>query len=470
MAPAAVTGLPQDIAPAAREHLEHLTARITARQDTLGERTAIEAPGWALDALGPVPTEQSARAQWVERAGIVAGHREATGYDNDAQPLGTMPGVSATERRASYAQAWDALGRPEAGLDEAAMSEGQLRVRVRAAQAELNWAPPYVDDTLREAETARETARQAAALARAQAAQALQIGDLDAAEKYAADAADREQAAAVNEAAIGPLTETAQTRATWAGSTAVTLDAGGRSWVELQRRGISLGDEPDRTDTQTWLAAERAARTADDEHRVITETDLTDEQTAQDAHEHAATIDVGELDQLPETAAQDEQWDRDLTTTDDAAIQSGEQVAETDEPVEAAEAAGAGQDEPSAEVTSPAAGTSVIEPDLGAGQEKGWGRSRAHAVLQATADAEQIEAAATVAALSLATALDRASQDASYTDPADLDDTQDHERADMGESADQARRRREGADDLDHQRAAAATAGREAGMDLSSDG
>ncbi len=99
----------------------------------------------------------------------VAAHREATGWEDEQQALSAVPGLAATEQRASYTAAWEVLGRPEAALDETGMSEGRLHARVRAGQLERAWAPPHADAALRAAETERETARQATAIARAHA-------------------------------------------------------------------------------------------------------------------------------------------------------------------------------------------------------------------------------------------------------------------------------------------------------------
>src|SRR5204863_401556 len=128
-APHASHTIPTDIAPLAARHLEHLDSRIGDRRRVLGERLAADTPRWALDAFGLPPADDAARRMWQERVSLVAAHREATGWTDEHRPIGPMPGLSATERRASYVAAWDALGRPEAGLSEAAMSDGRLRAR-----------------------------------------------------------------------------------------------------------------------------------------------------------------------------------------------------------------------------------------------------------------------------------------------------------------------------------------------------
>jgi conjugative relaxase-like TrwC/TraI family protein len=466
--------VPGEVAPQAEEHLRHLKSRMDQRCAALGERLADDAPAWALETLGPVPViparsadsahdvdEQHAaavqrRAEWVEKAGIVAGHREATGWDDPHRPLGPMPGLAATERRASYARSWEALGRPEAGLDEAAMTEGQLRVRVRAMRAELAWAPPHADAALRAAETAHELARQDAVLARARAEHADENGDHEAAAQALADAAEAEQTAALKAASIEVLTMSARGRSAWAGATAEGINLGTRAEAELRRRGIDLGQEPDLTSSEDWLSAERDALLAEDDERPITETDLHNELAEHlpdysDAANSGAPTSVMDAEQggsevLNSTASSaDEAIDEDRGAEQDApdtaeladdGINSAEQGAP-----DAAELTGdgvdsAGQSAPDAADVAPAS-TPVSS-------------SAAHQVLPEDASAAQLEAAATITALALQRARDRASHDAAHVSEADLDDTADQAAA---ESPEAGRRRRDAAD----QQAAAGT-------------
>jgi conjugative relaxase-like TrwC/TraI family protein len=284
--------LPGDIAPAAADHLRQVGKRIDARRDALAEQTAEQQPAWALDALGPLPADtagtQVERADWLAKAGAIAAHREATGWSDEARAIGSMPGLSSTERRASYAAAWDALGQPEAGLDDAALSDGQLRVRVRARESELTWAPPHADDALRAAEHEAETARHEAVLARAAAEQATLAGEHDRADELLR-AAEQHDAAHTERAAVAAgLDQTARARSAWAFAAAPTLDAGQRALAEAERRGLDLGDEPDRTTPEEWLDADRQARRQDDATRVITEADVIDDhdvaESSPDAH------------------------------------------------------------------------------------------------------------------------------------------------------------------------------------------
>jgi conjugative relaxase-like TrwC/TraI family protein len=268
--------IPADVSPEHVRHLEFLARHIQARRDVLGARTAAEAPHWAVEAFGPVPADGTARAEWERRAGIVAGHREATRWEHPHRAIGAMPGPASTERRASHVLTWETLGRPEDALDEAAMSDGRLRARVRAADAERAWAPPHVDDALAAAEAEAEQARQAAALLRVEADAADRGGDTHTAARLRADADQQQKTAALKAAAIEPLTQTAEGRAQWAATATVTLDHGARAGAELAARGLTPGTEPDRVPAAEFLAADRAARRADDAHRRVLEPDVID--------------------------------------------------------------------------------------------------------------------------------------------------------------------------------------------------
>jgi conjugative relaxase-like TrwC/TraI family protein len=451
---AGVTGeVPAQVAAPAAEHLHHLKTRMDQRCADLGERLAQDAPAWALDSLGPVPAlqtlpaeaspadiEQHAaavrrRTEWVRKAGTVAGHREATGWDDPHRPLGPMPGLAATERRASYTRAWDALGRPEAGLDEAAMTEGQLRVRVRAMHAELAWAPAHADAALRAAETKLEQARQDAALARARAAHAEHIGDDEAAAAAAAEAVEAEQVATVKAAAVEALIPKVQARHLWAAAAAPTLDTGTRAKDELERRGIELGQEPDLTSTEDWIGADRDALHAEDHERPITETDL---------HNNLA-------DDLTHTPGPEPAGRPLPAATDTDEDESHEPVRDVDQhevpmSTEAVDLAATAQPVAVSQDSERTDATAVVPVDAAeTSRETETAKanvSAAHQVLPEDVSVAELEASAAMTALVLQRAQDRASQDAAYVSDADLDDSSDH----ASESPEAGRRRRDAAD------------------------
>src|SRR6266536_2727406 len=57
--------------PAWQRHLDDLATLADARRDELGEQVAETRPQWAIEALGPVPEDDTARRAWVERVGAV---------------------------------------------------------------------------------------------------------------------------------------------------------------------------------------------------------------------------------------------------------------------------------------------------------------------------------------------------------------------------------------------------------------
>jgi hypothetical protein len=288
-------GIPADIPTADADTLRALHDQAATRTAQLGALTAQTAPDWAVLALGPVPDTANVedRADWERRAGIAAAHREAVGYDHPTRALDRLPGLSAPERRASYAAAWQALGRPESELDETAMTEGQLLTRIAAWQREKQWEPPYVDDQLHAAETALETARQTAALAEAQADQADRAADHARAEALRAAAEQLRGDVAVQAAVVDQLTKAASTRTNWLKATAVTRTNHDRALAEADRRGLDLTPN-DALTADDWLIQHQAENRADDAHRPITEHDLAHEhlEADQTLGAQAATADV----------------------------------------------------------------------------------------------------------------------------------------------------------------------------------
>jgi hypothetical protein len=125
-------------------------------------------------------------------------------------------------------------------------------------------------------EAEAEQARRAAAVLRVEAEAADRAGDTTTAARLQAEADQRRETALLKAAAIEPLTQTAEARTRWATTAAVTLDLGARADVELAARGLTPGAEPDRVPAAEFLAVDRVAREADDEHRRVVEPDVVD--------------------------------------------------------------------------------------------------------------------------------------------------------------------------------------------------
>jgi conjugative relaxase-like TrwC/TraI family protein len=260
--------------PAWQRHLRELAEAADTRRDHLGRDTAAEAPAWAVDAFGPVPDDDAQRERWTERAGAVAAHRELTGHDDADVALPGPPKRGQVEAYASWRAGWRALGRDEATREEAELSDGQLRVRVRAYEREKAWEPDYVAPelsgttqaarrhrdtaTVREAEASHETDPQRREQLEREAAEASALADLFERQKTQLDKAD-------------------EIRALWYAHTAATRGAADRARDELGSRGINPDTDDRAVTAEDWFDAHRADQVVEDPHRAITdEHDLTD--------------------------------------------------------------------------------------------------------------------------------------------------------------------------------------------------
>ena len=252
--------------PQWQTYLATLAETADARRRELGQEVAADAPAWAVEALGPVPDEPDDRAEWRARAGTVAAHRELTGHDEPTVALGPAPKQGQVEAYASWRAAWRALGRPEADRDELEMSDGQLRVRVRAYQREQAWAPRYVANERAGTTQAADHQRRIAALRQAEAAATTEVVDRQRLEREAADAA---ALAELLDRHAAELEAADQSRGMWLAHTAGTRVAAERAEAELTARQATADREDDLITAEEWLAAHRAAMAAEDQHRAI---------------------------------------------------------------------------------------------------------------------------------------------------------------------------------------------------------
>jgi hypothetical protein len=134
---------PRTANPQWNAYLDRLATAADQRAEELAARAAAERPAWELEAFGP-PPEGADRQQWVERAGLVAAYRELRGHDDPGEALGPAPKPGQVEAYAAFRGAWRALGRPEVEREELELSDGQLRMRIRAYEREAAWGPRYV--------------------------------------------------------------------------------------------------------------------------------------------------------------------------------------------------------------------------------------------------------------------------------------------------------------------------------------
>jgi hypothetical protein len=270
-----------------------------------------QAPGWAVEAFGPVPADEDARAEWARQVGPIAAYREIRGHDQPTDTdraaagpaddrradgrgggdaLGTPPGPGQAEQYAAYRAAWRTLGRPDTARDLAEMTDGQLWIRVHAADREDKWGPRYVANELAGTRQAADTQRRTAALRDAEADTATgpseqeQLREQATQARALADTLDQqaEQLQFVDNARARHLLDTAHTRVEGA-------DARG----ELARRHQDDPTPPERVTADEWLTAHQDAAAEDDRHRQITPDDLTDARAADD---HAADVDEAPAD------------------------------------------------------------------------------------------------------------------------------------------------------------------------------
>ncbi|MEU7843966.1 MobF family relaxase [Micromonospora sp. NPDC049114] len=299
--PGAAESIPEDLPQQWRDHLGELAERAEDRRRELGTQAAQEQPQWAVETLGPVPDDLMERMEWEHRASQVAAYREAANHDDPVAVLPPSPGISATEKRAAWHEAWRAAGRPEAGQEEQDLSDGALRVRVKAWQREQEWAPQYVDAEMRATGQQAAAHRQDAALLKAQAEAAADRVERD---RLLAEAEEKEAMAGMLAEVEQDLELAADARATWFLETAATREAAERAEAELASRGRDVGGEEDRVTADEWLAAHAEAMAAEDPHRPVMEADLVDEEKAagvdlvDEVSADERTADVAEVDEV----------------------------------------------------------------------------------------------------------------------------------------------------------------------------
>jgi conjugative relaxase-like TrwC/TraI family protein len=304
--------VPRVTDPAYQRHLDDLAATADRRRDELGTLAASEATPWAVAALGPVPAEQAALNAWTARAGVMAAHRERVGHTDDTIALPVAPPRSRVEVYASWLAAFRASGSPEDTRIERELSDGALRMRVRAWERELAWAPPYVAKDAAGTSRAAEDARADAALLGIQG-----LPEEAAAAQQRADHLDRQATA---------LLKGGDIRAAWFVQTLGTKDRADRAKDELKDRGVDVSDPAGRVTARELLEAQHLGIEVDDLHREITETDIAHntDPLPESIRERPAMVAEMPLPDIRDTAAagprveeNDKDWTRvpDMTTT-----------------------------------------------------------------------------------------------------------------------------------------------------------
>ncbi|MDD7941681.1 MobF family relaxase [Actinomycetospora lutea] len=292
-------------------YLTSLAQAADRRSAELGQQLAATLPRWLTEALGPVPESLADRGQWQDRASAVAAWRELSGHDDAEDALGPAPGPGKVEAYAAYRSAWRALGRPEIDREELELSDGQLRVRVRAHEREAAWAPRYVANELAGTHQAATRAGHDAQVRRAEAGAATEPEEQT---RLSAEAEQTATLASTLEARAAELNDVDEARSRWLAHTAGTRSAAERAKAELAARHAD--DEPEqRTTAAEWLAAHRAAIADDEAHRDVTEDDVTDrphdldEQTPEEKQpdDEQAKAEPAEAETAEDVHADDEQ-------------------------------------------------------------------------------------------------------------------------------------------------------------------
>ncbi|MGH3790328.1 MAG: MobF family relaxase [Pseudonocardiaceae bacterium] len=261
--------VPRVTDPAYQTHLTDLAVAADRRRDELGLQVAADQPQWAVEALGPVPADMHAHTQWVTRAGIVAAHRELTGHTAQDAALPGPPPRARVEEYASWRASWRALGRPDDVRAESELSDGALRVRVRAYQREQAWAPAYVARDLSATIQAAHAARDDAVLLSWRHRVTTDTTERTELQRQAATADERATALEKRAAAL----DTADTiRAHWYTRTALTRDFAERARLELASRGIDPDHSQVTVTAREWLAIHRADQSESERHHTVTDT------------------------------------------------------------------------------------------------------------------------------------------------------------------------------------------------------
>lgn len=264
--------VPAGLDEATRGRLLELAGRADERRRELGARVSAHPPAWALEALGPVPEDVFAAAEWERKAGWAAACRELTGWADERVPLGPDPGAIRAEHRAAWRVAHAELDLPDSRAEEAELSEAQHRARVEAWRREQRWAPAYVDEPMTATALAADRAAQDTTIFAGHAAHrdgepAVQLAG--AAEQAHAQHLELRQRHEQLEAAR-------DARARWLVETAVTADKAERSRAHLAACGVDVDTPDDRVTAAEWLAEHQRATAIEDAYRPVTEADLDD--------------------------------------------------------------------------------------------------------------------------------------------------------------------------------------------------
>mgnify|MGYP001352871232 CR=1 FL=1 len=222
------------------EFESELTRMMDAKQAELGERLAVAPPKWALDTIGPVPTDGQQIVEWKRRAGLVGAYRHVYGIPEHQVSIGAPPATSDVLRRVWWEDAARAAGRPTDALDYQHATDADLEAIVARWERAQAWAPMYV---AYEQGVAHEAAQTQAAEATVLAAQAAAERDPAMREALQEQAARARRIADRMRIRAELLDQAAEIRQQWERHTEADRDAAEAARAELERRG-ALNVEP----------------------------------------------------------------------------------------------------------------------------------------------------------------------------------------------------------------------------------
>ncbi len=227
--------VPETASAEMRAFLSELATAIDERKERLGEFAAESEASWALDAIGPVPSDPLERLQWQARASAIGAYRELYGYDSPTEAIGPEPAADLPEKRARWHEAYLAI-RPVDGLDVRSLPDGRLHLMRRTYKATTAWAPRYMGGQLRSTRLALEQAELAAVRAEAEAEVATAAGKHEVAQRHELLAKSSRAAEAQLRVTESLLAGTMEDRAEWARLTADERYLAVAADAELRRR------------------------------------------------------------------------------------------------------------------------------------------------------------------------------------------------------------------------------------------
>jgi hypothetical protein len=307
--------VPRTDSPEWNDYLTALAAAADRRTAELGRAATDDPPAWALEALGPVPNDRTERGEWEERAGVIAAYRELRGHDDQADALGPAPTAGQVEQYAAYRAAWRALGRPEIDQATHELTNGQLRMRIRAWEREQAWGPRYVGHELAGTRQAVTHHHQTAVLRRAEADAT--TDDVERARLHQ-EAADAAALATTLDQRVAQLQQLDDARAAWLAHTAATRAAAEEAQGLLAERHADDAEPEPVVTAEEWLAAHHAALAEDERHRDITDTDIADRRDPTETDDTTAHVDAAPIDIRDVAAAEPRQTGEDIVRVSSA--------------------------------------------------------------------------------------------------------------------------------------------------------